>query len=126
MRVQFEGTHRDEATMRVMKRVFLLMFVTPMAITTAVIVAVLLIAHFRLGASSPGVVKLASTAMSYWIPLLVILLFVLPSLFGAWLLMIAARVAKRHGLAFSAYMALTPPEKAALRASASPQATPPP
>jgi hypothetical protein len=98
-----------------MSRVIWLLFGRPLLIASSVIAAVLLISHLRLGDTSPGILRLAEAGMSYWIPLLMLVLFVLPSGFGVWHLVRVARFAKSRGLTLSTYLSLPAEEKLALQ-----------
>ena len=97
-----------------MRRLIALLFVAPFAITIAVVALVLVIAHFRLGSRSPGFVALANLGMLYWIPVLVLVFFVLPSLYGIWLLMKLRVNAKKCGHTMSSFMSLPIEQRAEL------------
>ncbi len=87
-----------------MIRTLFLLFVRPLLITIAVIIIMLLVGHFRLGERSPGVLQLAKSGLTYWIPLLVLLFFVAPSFYGVWVLLKIRTQAKSAGVTISQYL----------------------
>ena len=97
--------------MRTLRRVFIRIFGTAIAVAFASIFAIVLIAHFRLGAGSPGLVALARHGMQYWVPMWIGMLM----LWAIWtfcrILIVSRREAKVTGIPWLTYLDLRRAEK---------------
>jgi hypothetical protein len=97
--------------LRTLRRVFLGIFGTAIAVAFASIFALGLIAHFLLGAGSPGLVELAKQGMQNWIPMWMGMLM----LWAIWtfcrILIVSRREAKVTGIPWLTYLDLPRAEK---------------
>ena len=86
-------------------------------ISAAGILAMLLLAHFSLGDESPGLLRIAELGMRFSFPVVIFICFVLPGLYGVWVLFRAARFARSRGHTLRGFLALTLEQRIALRDS---------
>lgn len=98
-----------------MKRILFWLFLRPLLFASGLIVFVLLAWHMRLGDESPGLLSLAKWGMKYYIPLLFIVVFIVPAIFGLWRLAQFRSEAKTRGLALTTYLDLLDEDKRARR-----------
>lgn len=76
------------------------------AIALSGCVVFVLATHFHMGSASPGLMAIARSAMSFWIPLIVIVFVGLPLLSGCRIMWMAHRQASAMGLSLTRYFEL--------------------
>ena len=81
------------------------------AITICGCAVFVLIAHFRLGNASPGVMAITESAMGFWIPLIIICFTGLPLILGCRIIWLARLQASEIGLSLRQYFEIPQEER---------------
>ena len=98
-----------------MFRILWIAFLGPFLVTAAVLAAALILNFVLLGERSPGMFPLLKWGMDFWIPLLVLVCFVVPSVSNIRGLIRTKNYARTHGLTLSDFLSLSKEQKADLK-----------